>query len=213
MAVNRRPEFDRKKGGIQKLWSQAPEANVSSLLELYHTSPRMDAIDIKAQHIAAPGRSITAAWTSPDEAQPIKNHPAIDLLMNPCPAYPEIDGAVLMYLTYVYKRVTGEAYWWKIRNGSAIESLYIMPKSWCLETPSYRSPYFLFIPYGVAGGSTIKAAPEDIVWFKSPTRRPDSAAAPRISDDTSHDCRNTKKLLRQRPPPIPYTTGYLKSIR
>lgn len=171
MALLRRPEFDRKKGGIQKLWSQAPEANVASLLELYHTSPRMDAIDIKAQHIAGTPWALydKAAWDeSPDEAQPIKNHPAIDLLMNPCPAYPEIDGAVLMYLTYVYKRVTGEAYWWKIRAGSRVESLYIMPKSWCLQTPSMGSPYFLFIPYGVAGGTSIKAAPEDIVWFKSP---------------------------------------------
>lgn len=171
MAVNRRPEFDRKKGGIQKLWSQAPEANVSSLLELFHTSPRLDAIDIKAQHIAGAPWALydKAAWEeSPDEAQPIKNHPAIDLLTEPCPAYPEIDGAVLMYLTYVYKRITGEAFWWKIRNGSRIESLYIMPKSWCLQTPSYGSPYFLFIPYGVAGGTSIKARPEDVVWFKSP---------------------------------------------
>lgn len=171
MAVKRRPEFDSRKGGLQKLWTQAPEGNVAALLELYHTSPRMDAIDIKAQHIAGTPWALydKAAWEeSPDEAQPIKYHPAIDLLTNPCPAYPEIDGAVLMYLTYVYKRVTGEAYWWKIRAGSRVESLYIMPKSWCLQTPSLGSPYFLFIPYGVAGGSTIKAAPEDIVWFKSP---------------------------------------------
>ncbi len=171
MAVKRRPEFDSRKGGLQKLWSQAPEANVASLLELYHTSPRMDAIDIKAQHIAGTPWALydKAAWDeSPDEAQPIKNHPAVDLLLNPCPAYPEIDGAVLMYLTYVYKRVTGEAYWWKIRNGSSIESLYIMPKSWCLQTPSAGAPYFLFVPYGVASGQQIRAAPEDIVWFKSP---------------------------------------------
>jgi len=171
MALKRRPEFDSKKGGLQKLWTQAPEANVSSLLELFHTNPRLDAIDIKAQHIAGTPWAIydKVAWEeSPDEAQPIKNHPATALLLEPCPAYPEIDGTVLMYLTYVYKRVTGEAYWWKIRNGSKIEALYIMPKSWCLETPSYRSPYFLFIPYGVAGGTSIKAAPEDIVWFKSP---------------------------------------------
>jgi len=171
MAVKRRPEFDSRKGGLQKLWTQAPEGNVAALLELYHTSPRMDAIDIKAQHIAGTPWALydKAAWDeSPDEAQPIKNHPAIELLTNPCPAYPEIDGAVLMYLTYVYKRVTGEAYWWKIRNGSAIESLYIMPKSWCLQTPSLGSPYFLFVPSGVAGGQAIKAAPEDMVWFKSP---------------------------------------------
>lgn len=171
MAITRRPEFDSRKGGLQKLWTQAPEGNVSSLLELYHTSPRMDAIDIKAQHIAGTPWAIydKAAWDeSPDEAQPIKNHPAIELLTEPCPAYPEIDGSVLMYLTYVYKRVTGEAYWWKIRNGSKIESLYIMPKNWCLQTPSAGSPYFLFIPSGVAGGQSIKADPADIVWFKSP---------------------------------------------
>lgn len=171
MAKDRRPEFDSKKGGIQKLWTQAPEANTSTLLELFHTSPRLDAIEIKAQHIAGAPWALydKAAWDeSPDEAQPIKKHPAIDLLTEPCPAYPEIDGAVLMYLTYVYKRITGEAFWWKIRNGSTIESLYIMPKSWCLETPSYRSPYFLFVPYGVAGGTSIKARPEDVVWFKSP---------------------------------------------
>lgn len=171
MAITRRPEFDKRKGGLQKLWSQAPEADVASLLELYHTSPRMDAIDIKAQHIAGTPWALydKAAWEeSPDEAQPIRKHPAIDLLLNPCPAYPEIDGAVLMYLTYVYRRVTGEAYWWKIRAGSAIESLYIMPKSWCLQTPSFASPYFLFMPSGVSGGASIKAAPNDIVWFKSP---------------------------------------------
>jgi len=43
MALKRRPEFDSKKGGLQKLWTQAPEANVSSLLELFHTNPRLDA--------------------------------------------------------------------------------------------------------------------------------------------------------------------------
>lgn len=171
MATNRRQEFDPRRGGLQKLWTQAPEGNVAALLELYHTSPRLDAIDIKAQHIAGTPWALydKAAWDeSPDEAQPIKNHPAVDLLLNPCPAYPEIDGSVLMYLTYVYKRVTGEAFWWKVRNGSIIESLYIMPKSWCLQTPSAGAPYFLFVPYGVAGGQQIKAAPEDIVWFKSP---------------------------------------------
>jgi len=171
MAINsRRPEFD-KKSGLQKLWTQAPEGNVASLLELYHTNPRLDAIDIKAQHISGTPWAIydKAAWEeAPDEAQPIKNHPAAALLLEPCPAYPEIDGSVLMYLTYVYKRVTGEAYWWKIRNGSKIEALYIMPKNWCLQTPSTGSPYFLFMPSGVAGGQSIIADPADIVWFKSP---------------------------------------------
>jgi len=170
MSLTRRAEFDQQRG-LRKLWTQAPEGNVASLLELYHTNPRLDAIDIKATHIASVPWALydKAAWdASPDEAQPILNHPATALLLEPCPAYPEIDGSVFIYLTYVYKRLTGEAYWWKIRNGSFIEALYIMPKSWCLQTPSYGSPYFLFMPMGVAGGQTVKADPADIVWFKSP---------------------------------------------
>jgi HK97 family phage portal protein len=99
-------------------------------------------------------------------AEALGEHEVYDLLENPCPTFPELDGWTLRYLTFAYIDLVGECGWLKVRDGKRIIALLPIPKAWILTKPTLGNHYYQILPYGTLGGMSLTVAPEDFVYFK-----------------------------------------------
>ncbi len=150
-------------------WSYAPKRTTQQYLEAFHTSPRLDALHVLASDVAStPVKAFDKRKykLDPKNAEPVE-HRILEVLDNPMPDHPEIDGYALAYATVVYRRVAGEAFWVIERDRRGLPAgLYIVPPTWVMSTPSTGMPYYLIQPMGNTSHAPLHVDPSDVVWFK-----------------------------------------------
>lgn len=151
-------------------WSYAPKRETTQYYELFHTSPRLDALYMLASDIAnAKYKLYPKAGKRFDEEQvdPIRDHAIYDVLDNPMPGNPEMDEFTLHFLTNVYRELIGEAFWLLERNNAGLPvEVYPVPPNWVLTTPTDVLPYFMVVPMGNTSHKPLPVQPSDVVWFK-----------------------------------------------
>ena len=155
---------------IRKTWSQAPSSASRDLLELYHTSPRLDAVRIIANKCASTELFLykkVEYRKNKNKAEVIETHDIYNLLENPCPADRELTGWTIRYFVFACYALVGEAYLLKIRqpNGKVIGLQPVAP-SWVVQTPSATARYWEIYPLGTASGNSIFVPVEDVICFK-----------------------------------------------
>lgn len=153
-------------------WSNLPRRATTEYMELFHTSPRLDALDMIATDCANAVFKVyrkTDIRTGIESAESVQDHPVYELLENPIPDHPEFDGFMLRYLTHVYLELNGECFWIVLRDLKGIpRELYPIPAQWCIQTPTEAQPWYLIVPYKNTAGRSMQIDPRDVVWFKSP---------------------------------------------
>lgn len=155
---------------IRKTWSQAPSSASRDLLELFHTSPRLDAVRIIANKCASTELFLykkTEYRKNKNKAEVIETHDIYNLLENPCPADRELTGWTIRYFVFACYDLVGEAYLLKVRDprGKVI-SLQPVAPSWVVQTPSATAKYWEIYPLGTASGNSIFVPVEDVICFK-----------------------------------------------
>lgn len=154
---------------LSRHWTQAPDRASGQMPEYYGNTPRLDSVNVIAKHCASAELLLYSKKDlrkNKEAANPIDEHPLYELLENPCPTFPEIDGWSLRYLTFVYKQLTGECGWLKVRDGKKIIALLPIPKMWIIRTPTVGNHTFMVNPYGETSGVSLTVDPKDFVWFK-----------------------------------------------
>ena len=154
---------------LSRHWTQAPDRASGQMPEYYGHTPRLDSVNVIAKHCASAELLLYSKKDlrkNKEAANPIDEHPLYELLENPCPTFPEIDGWTLRYLTFVYKQLTGECGWLKVRDGKKIIALLPIPKMWIIRTPTVGNHTFMVNPYGETSGVSLTVDPKDFVWFK-----------------------------------------------
>ena len=154
---------------LSRHWTQAPDRASGQMPEYYGNTPRLDSVNVIAKHCASAELLLynkKDLRKNKEAANPIDEHPLYELLENPCPTFPEIDGWTLRYLTFVYKQLTGECGWLKVRDGKKIIALLPIPKMWIIRTPTVGNHTFMVNPYGETSGVSLTVDPKDFVWFK-----------------------------------------------
>lgn len=159
------------KNTLGRRWTYAPDRASSDMPKYYGKSPRLDSVRVLAQHCASVELKLYSKKDlrkNRKSAEPIEEHEIYDLLDNPCPTFPEIDGWTLRFLIFAYRSLTGEAGLLKVRaeNGKKIIALLPIPKAWIVETPTVNRHTFQITPYGSTGGVVLNVAQDDFVWFK-----------------------------------------------
>lgn len=157
---------------FQVKWSYSARRDALAYLEMFHTSPRLNAVDIIANDEA---NVVFKVYRKSDlrmgkeDAIAIGDHPVYDLLENPIPSRPDIDGFTIRYLTRVWLELQGDCYWVIVRDrlGQPRE-IYPIPSNWVISAPTISAPYFLVMPQGNTASQTLEIAPENVVWFKTP---------------------------------------------
>ena len=155
---------------IRKTWSQAPSSASRDLLELFHTSPRLDAVRIIANKCASTELFLykkTEYRKNKNKAEVIETHDIYNLLENPCPADRELTGWTIRYFVFACYDLVGEAYLLKVRDprGKVIGLQPVAP-SWVVQTPSATAKYWQIYPLGTASGNSIFVPVEDVICFK-----------------------------------------------
>ena len=166
-----KPDSPRSEAFGLPLWTKAPAHEASSLPNAFHSSARLDSVDIIASTVAVSDPEIyhRADYELDEQsAEPVSSHPFLRVYRKPCLAYPEIDGYALMYITVSLVELVGECFWVKVRGGSVIKELLPFPASWCIATPTESAPCFSFNPLMSSAGRVMTLPPGDVVWFKSP---------------------------------------------
>ena len=158
---------------LQRLWTRAPTRDKSEYPDLFHKNPRLDSVHIIGQAVSTTPLKVykkSEVRAKGHSADPLDKHPLYELLENPMPMYPEVDGVALLYLTSVLVDLVGEFFWLKLRaqNSSEVVGLMAVPAAWVAATPTLGSPVFMIYPFGVTAGKAFPAAPEDVIWFKRP---------------------------------------------
>jgi HK97 family phage portal protein len=153
-------------------WTTVSRRAASAYSDLFHTSPRLDAVDIIATDCANAGFKVyNKHQLRADEknAPAMGDHPVYDILENPIPGRPDFDGFSLRYLTSVFLEIHGECFWFIVRDtrGLPVE-IYLAPTTWVIQTPSDTAPYYLLMPLGNTSSMTLNVDPEDVVYFKMP---------------------------------------------
>ena len=154
---------------LSRHWTQAPDRASGQMPVYYGNTPRLDSVNVIAKHCASAELLLYSKKDlrkNKEAANPIDEHPLYELLENPCPTFPEIDGWTLRYLTFVYKQLTGECGWLKVRDGKKIIALLPIPKMWIIRTPTVGNHTFVVNPYGETSGVSLTVDPKDFVWFK-----------------------------------------------
>ena len=165
-----RNPVDVIKNMIHKNWSQAPSMASRDLLELFHTSPRLDAVRIIANKCASTELFLykkSDYRKNKNKAEVIETHDIYNLLDNPCPADRELTGWTIRYFVFACYDLVGEAYLLKVRDARGkVISLQPVAPSWVVQTPSATSKYWEIYPLGTAGGKSIYVPVEDVICFK-----------------------------------------------
>ena len=155
---------------IVKRWSQAPSMASKDLLELFHTSPRLDPVRLIANKCASTELYLYNKGDfrkNKNKASIIENHEIYNLLENPCPADRELTGWTIRYFVFACYKLVGEAYLLKVRDaGGKIIALQPVSPSWVVQTPSATSRFWEIYPFGTAGGNSIVVPVEDVICFK-----------------------------------------------
>lgn len=154
---------------IKRRWTQAPDRAAGEMPSLYGKSPRLDPVRYIARMCAGEELKLyqkSGRRKNGSNAEALGEHEVYDLLENPCPTFPELDGWTLRYLTFAYIDLVGECGWLKVRDGKRIIALLPIPKAWILEKPTIGNHYYQILPYGTLGGMSLTVAPEDFVYFK-----------------------------------------------
>lgn len=155
---------------IRKTWSQAPSMASRDLLELFHTSPRLDAVRIIANKCASTELFLykkTEYRKNKNKAEVIETHDIYNLLENPCPADRELTGWTIRYFVFACYDLVGEAYLLKVRDARGkVIALQPVAPSWVVQTPSATAKYWEIYPLGTAGGNSIFVPVEDVICFK-----------------------------------------------
>lgn len=155
---------------FKKIWSELPNKASSEMPQYFNRSPRLDAVRTIAEHSAVLELKLyrkSDYRKNGKSSEPIAEHEFYNLLDNPVPAFPEIDGTALKFFTFAQLELVGECAWLKIRqdNGKIVGLLPIL-KSWITETPTEAQPFYRIIPYGEISGNVLTVYPQDIVIFK-----------------------------------------------
>lgn len=154
---------------LSRKWTEAPSRASDGMPKYYGNTPRLDSVNVIAKHCASAELRLYSkkdVRKNKESAAPLEEHELYNLLENPCPTFPEIDGWTLRYLTFVYKQLTGECAWLKVRNGNKIIALLPIPKMWIIRTPTVGNHTFLINPYGETSGTVLTVDSKDVVWFK-----------------------------------------------
>lgn len=154
---------------IKRRWSYAPDRASAEMPKLYGETPRLDPVRYIARTCASEELKLykkSDYRKNGDNAEIIGEHELYDVLENPVPTFPEIDGWTLRYLTFAYIDLVGEFGWLKVREGRRIVALLPIPKAWILQKPTIGNHHYQIMPYGTLGGLTLTIAPEDFIYFK-----------------------------------------------
>lgn len=154
---------------LSRRWTEAPNKASGEMPVYFGNTPRLDSVGVIAKHCASAELKLYSKKDlrkNGESAEAIEEHELYNLLDNPCPTFPEIDGWTLRYLTFVYKQLTGECAWLKVRDGNKIIALLPIPKMWIIRTPTVNNHTFLVNPYGETSGVSLTVDAKDIVWFK-----------------------------------------------
>ena len=154
---------------LARKWTKAPDRASGEMPVYYGNTPRLDSVNVIAKHCASAELKLYSKKDlrkNGESAEAIEEHDLYNLLENPCPTFPEIDGWTLRYLTFVYKQLTGECGWLKVRDGKKIIALLPIPKMWIIRTPTVGNHTFMVNPYGETSGVSLTVDPKDFVWFK-----------------------------------------------
>jgi len=164
--------LDRLQNMLRRTWSRAPDRAKTGLPGYFHTNPRLDPVRVIAKAAASVEWKLYSKKdlrANGDAAAPIDDHELYDLLENPCPTFPELDGWTLRYLTFAHRRLVGEFFWLKVRDERGhVISLLPVPGAWVTKKPTVGDHHFLVYPYGVTASKALTVEPIDIVWFKDP---------------------------------------------
>jgi HK97 family phage portal protein len=166
--------LDKLQNMLRRTWSRAPDRAKSGLPGYFHTSPRLDPVRVIAKAAASVEWKLYSKKdlrANGDAADPIDDHELYELLENPCPTFPELDGWTLRYLTFAHRRLVGEFFWLKVRaddRRGTIVSLLPVPAAWVPKKPTVGDHTYLVYPYGVTASKALMVFPQDIVWFKDP---------------------------------------------
>jgi len=157
---------------FQVKWSYSARRDALAYLEMFHTSPRLNAVDIIANDEANVVFKVykkSDLRMGKDDAEPIADHPIYELLENPIPSRQDFDGFTIRYLTRVWLELQGDCYWVVVRDrlGQPRE-IYPIPSNWVISAPTISMPYFLVMPQGNTASQTLEIAPENVIWFKTP---------------------------------------------
>jgi len=157
---------------FQPKWSYSARRDAPAYLELFHTTPRLDPVDMISTDCANSPFKVFAKTdlrAGKNDADPLLDHPVYDLLDNPIPSRPDIDGFTLRYLTHVWWELQGDCYWIVVKDASnRPREIYPIPSNWVISAPTISIPYFLVMPQGNTASQSLLVAPENVVWFKSP---------------------------------------------
>lgn len=151
-------------------WSYAPKRTTQSYYQLFHTSPRLDALAMIASDVASTPFKLFDKKQykfDKDNADPVVDHLIYDVLENPMPGNVEMDEYTLRFLTTVYRLLIGEAFWICERDARGIpREWYPVPPNWVLTTPTQANNYFMIVPMGNTSHKPLAVSPKDVVWFK-----------------------------------------------
>ena len=160
------------RSSLKPLWSYPPRRTTQLYYEMFHTSPRLDALAMLAEDCATTSFKLFDEKKykfDKDNADPIIEHPIYDVLENPMPDHPEMDGFTLRFLTTIYRKLIGEAFWIMEPDLRGIpREVYPIPPNWVLSTPTVTNPYYFIVPLGNMTHKPLPVIPEDVVWFKDP---------------------------------------------
>ena len=155
---------------IKKTWSKAPSMASRDLLELFHTSPRLDAVRLIASKCASTELYLydkVEYRKNKNKAEIIENHEIYNLLENPCPADRDLTGWTIRYFVFACYKLVGEAYLLKVRDKrNKIIALQPIAPSWVVQQPTVNNKYWEIYPFGTAGGNSIVVPVEDVISFK-----------------------------------------------
>lgn len=156
---------------LKRRWSDVPDRASAEMPNYYGNTPRLDPVRVIAKNCATVELKLYSKKDlrkNGESAKCLDSHELYDLLDNPIPTFPEIDGWTLRYLTFAYVDLTGECGWLKVRaeNSKKIIALLPIPKSWMLHKPTINEHYYEITPYGNINGVVLKVLPEDVVYFK-----------------------------------------------
>ncbi len=157
---------------LRPRWSYSPRRETALYYELFHTSPRLDALYMVASDVASATFKLydkKQKKFDEENADPIQEHILYDVLENPMPDHSEMDGFTLMFLTIVYRELIGEAFWLIERSNKGVPAeIYPVPPNWVLTTPTAPTPYFMIVPMGNTSHKPLAVPETDVIWFKEP---------------------------------------------
>lgn len=94
------------------------------------------------------------------------DYPAWSLLRNPNPHLDEFD---FRFLTELYVRLTGEAYWRLIRNRfNRPEQVWLLPRHWVEVRRDRQTQAPTEYLYSIPGAGRVAVAVQDMLWLRTP---------------------------------------------